>query len=142
MLATIDLTLLLQIERNIEVSTVDFAQESARAAELHIAPLESRLGERQHRTALGARQCHVEQSALLFEPLHRLDGVLRRKEVVLHSDNIYILELQSLSCVDGHQRHPVSVVGIVLIHIGQQHHVLQPFVDRRLAFALGQFAIA
>ena len=30
----------------------------------------------------------------------------------------------------GHQRHLVAVLGIILVHIGHQHHPLQPLLDR------------
>ena len=34
--------------------------------------------------------------------------------------------------MDRHQRHLVLALGVVLIHVGHQHHVLQPLLDRGL----------
>ena len=46
----------------------------------------------------------------------------------------------------GHQRHLVVALGIVVVHVGHQHHALQPLLDRRLlvllAFAVADLGIA
>ena len=38
--------------------------------------------------------------------------------------------------MDGHERHLVAVLRIVLVHVGHQHDVLQPLVDGRLLVLL------
>ena len=43
--------------------------------------------------------------------------------------------------MDGHERHLVAILRIVLVHVGHQHDVLQPLVDGRL-LVLPPFAAA
>ena len=101
--------------------------------ELHVAPLEARLGVGEHRAALRARERHIEQTPFLLEPFGRFGRALRRKKVLLQSDDVDVFELQPLGRVDGHQRHLVVVARILLlVHVGSERHALQPLIDGRL----------
>ena len=124
-----------------DIFRVDLAQEATRARELHVAPLETHLGVGDRRLDLGTGERHVEQAPLLLHAVGRLGGPLRGEEVFLQPDDIHVFVFQPLGRVDGHQRHLVAVFGVVLVHVGHQHDVLQPLLDGRL-FVLRTLPVA
>ncbi|CDC95621.1 putative uncharacterized protein [Alistipes sp. CAG:268] len=121
-----------EIDIGVDVARVDLAQEPARVRELHVAPAEAHLGEGDRRRDLRPGQRHIEQAPLLLHAVGRLRGPLRREEVLLHAHDVDIFVFEPLGRVDGHQRHLVAVLGVVLVHVGHQHDVLQPLLDGRL----------
>ena len=124
-----------------DIFRVDLAQEATRARELHVAPLETHLGVGDRRLDLGTGKRHVEQAPLLLHAVGRLGGPLRGEEVFLQPDDIHVFVFQPLGRVDGHQCHLVAVFGVVLVHVGHQHDVLQPLLDGRL-FVLRTLPVA
>ena len=83
---------------------------------------------------LGTGNGDIEQSALLFQLAHRTRTHRRRKDVLLQSNDKHGGKLQTLCCMNRHQRHLRLVFAPLAIEIGKQRHLLQEVTQSGLPF--------
>ena len=124
------------LDGRFKILRVDFAQETARPRELHVAPFEPHFGIGERRGDLGAREGHIEEAPLLLEAVGRLHGALRGEKILFEAYDVDIFVFESLGRMDGHQGHLVAVFGVVLVHVGGEHDILQPLLDGGLLVGL------
>lgn len=111
--------------RQLQVLLVDLLQEAAGLGALQVAPFEAAVGVAERAALFGAGNGHVEQAAFFLQlgaagHVHHVG-----EEVLLHAHDVHVGEFKPLCAVDGHQAHPVAVVGVLLVGVGQQRHVDQ-----------------
>ena len=90
---------------------------------------------------LGARDGHVEQTALFFEFALGIGTQGGREDILFESYNKDRGELQTLGRMDGHKRHLAALFAVaVAIEIGQQGYFLKIVTERN--FVLTAFLLA
>ena len=104
---------------------VDLVDEAAGFAGREVAPAVAAHGIGERAALFGPGQGHIEQPAFLLQVGAGLHRHQVGKEVLLQAYDVHVGELQALGAVDGHQAHPVLVVGVVVVGVGEQGHVDQ-----------------
>ena len=74
---------------------------------------------------LGTGNSHIEQTALLLQLSRRYCSYRTWEDVLLQAHHEDSRKLQSLGCMDRHERHAWLILLSVAIGIGEQRHVLQ-----------------
>ena len=108
----------------------DLVDEAAAQVPVAAAEQRARARVREVELALGARDAHVGEPALLLE-VARLDRAHVREHAVLEPDDEHDPELEPLGVVEGHQRDDALVVAQVVL-LGEERDLLEELLDRAL----------
>ena len=103
-----------------DVRGINILQEAALCSRVDLSVLKAASGIADGAAFLRSGECHVKQTALLFQPSYLRFCHPRGEKILLHSHHKHMIELKTLGRVDSHQGH-LLVVGILVgILIGQQ----------------------
>ena len=107
-----------------QVTLIYIMNKPTRIRELCLPVAETTLCVCYHTTLFCSSYCHIKQSSFFFKVSFRLYHHAR-KQILLHSHNVYVRKFQSLRCMHGHQRNTIPIFLFLCILVCYERHFVQ-----------------